>query len=537
MLKKQKQKNSKMKPAEWPIKSRYRSIKIRKEREQYVNEKVRKYIKIVRRGLKSEVLKGDEGLNELWNVLQECANLIKIDFSLKHVCIFGHNRIRRELLPKLYIVAADNDFSKKFNCRNLRYDLDKVPRSSKKILSEKKIVISNKEPLLLDGIEGIELDSNKDFIRIFAAPSSSDIRIVTWIVYDNNLWNPLINKSDIESAAVLEIGIRPFYSFILSTLACILANTAKNYMQNMIMGFRHETTQYSLGLNLLRDIYLSDMHKFKKLSDQEMILLHRDVEGYLRQLSLLFEQAKILTSKFPDPEKVIISNLNELLLKWNHTYRLDATVKKIHLVINHQPINNESSHLHADPLLLDILLQHIIGNAIKYSYRGTRIQIDCSKLNEKSNGFILLSFKNYGCRMEKGYRPFQLGHRGNNVRHIKGSGVGLFLARQITSAHDGLIKQDVKRISDFNVPLIEQYLNNKTSLINRALLKPLHDSFLELKQSGQYKDIVAHNNESEKYYKATTHELLKSINNPTYEVTLNVRLLCQGGQKDENIIA
>ncbi len=100
----------------------------------------------------------------------------------------------------------------------------------------------------------------------------------------------------------------------------------------------------------------------------------------------------------------------------------------------------EDTELRGDPLLLAILVNNLLENAVKYAPAGS--VIGCSL--EKTNGQVVLKISDAGAGIppsEKGriFRKFyRLGSE--QTRTTKGTGLGLYLCRKIAADHHAHIK-------------------------------------------------------------------------------------------------
>jgi two-component system sensor histidine kinase KdpD len=110
---------------------------------------------------------------------------------------------------------------------------------------------------------------------------------------------------------------------------------------------------------------------------------------------------------------------------------LDGTPTEIHVADGISPIS-------ADPDLASLALRQLIGNAIKYSPPGSRIEIAAVE----TSGMITLTVSDNG----PGIPPteiqaiFERYYRGARVQHsVAGRGMGLSIARDIIAAHGGRI--------------------------------------------------------------------------------------------------
>jgi two-component system sensor histidine kinase KdpD len=130
---------------------------------------------------------------------------------------------------------------------------------------------------------------------------------------------------------------------------------------------------------------------------------------------------------------------------------LDGTPTEFHVSEGISPIS-------ADPDLASLALRQLIGNAIKYSPPGSRIEIAAVE----TSGMITVTVSDNG----PGIPPteiqaiFERYYRGARVQHsVAGTGMGLSIARDIIAAHGGRIWAENKpgkgaRFS-FTLPIAE----------------------------------------------------------------------------------
>jgi two-component system sensor histidine kinase KdpD len=86
-----------------------------------------------------------------------------------------------------------------------------------------------------------------------------------------------------------------------------------------------------------------------------------------------------------------------------------------------------------DAELIQMALAHLLHNALKYSPRNSAISISARTEGEK----VIIKVRDHGPGIseEEQNNIFEKFYRGKNERHLKGTGMGLSIAREIVRAH------------------------------------------------------------------------------------------------------
>lgn len=100
----------------------------------------------------------------------------------------------------------------------------------------------------------------------------------------------------------------------------------------------------------------------------------------------------------------------------------------------------DAVYLKGDSLLIELAINNLVENAIKYSPKQTTITIELAQ--EKQNAVILIKDEGQGISDIEKRRVFDKFYRtGNeNTRKTKGTGLGLYLTLHIIKDHKGSIK-------------------------------------------------------------------------------------------------
>ena len=86
-----------------------------------------------------------------------------------------------------------------------------------------------------------------------------------------------------------------------------------------------------------------------------------------------------------------------------------------------------------DAALVEMVIAHLIDNALKYSPRRTPISIGARMSDGRAT--IYVADRGAGISEDEQSRIFDKFYRGTNEQHPKGTGMGLAIAREIMHAH------------------------------------------------------------------------------------------------------
>jgi K+-sensing histidine kinase KdpD len=128
----------------------------------------------------------------------------------------------------------------------------------------------------------------------------------------------------------------------------------------------------------------------------------------------------------------------------------DLVKSSLHDYMNRYPDRHwnisiaEETELKGDPLLLQLLVNNLIENAVKYS--SPKSEISCSLYEE--NGFVVLSISDEGPGIphSEKRKVFQKFYRigSEQTRSAKGTGLGLYICKKIADDHRAVIKIEDK---------------------------------------------------------------------------------------------
>lgn len=181
---------------------------------------------------------------------------------------------------------------------------------------------------------------------------------------------------------------------------------------------------------LTRDDLPPDM-KAKKLEDFGLIA--RLLINRLHQFRFAFAGLHEYRVKLSDV------NLYDVCMPITHLWYHEATRKGIRFLYDRL----RGTRLRTDEELVQFLLFNLISNAIKYSHRGSEVEVFAE---ERGADRIALGVANQGIEIAEDERDriFQVGYRGEAARRAdaRGMGIGLSVCRQIAGVLGGSISFD-----------------------------------------------------------------------------------------------
>jgi two-component system NarL family sensor kinase len=123
-----------------------------------------------------------------------------------------------------------------------------------------------------------------------------------------------------------------------------------------------------------------------------------------------------------------------------------AASRRVHLSLHHGSSDfRQSLWVKGDTLQLQRVIANLLTNAINHSPRGERVAIILEP--GSSHQTVQVTDQGAGIKPDELPRLFERFYQGESDRQAKGSGLGLYLSRQIIEAHGGTIWAENRRPS------------------------------------------------------------------------------------------
>ncbi|MGF1569682.1 MAG: sensor histidine kinase [Nodosilinea sp.] len=115
-----------------------------------------------------------------------------------------------------------------------------------------------------------------------------------------------------------------------------------------------------------------------------------------------------------------------------------ASSRQVHIALSHDGSEFRRAYwVRADPLQLHRVFINLIANAVNHSPRGARVEVVLAIRHASYR--VQVRDEGQGIRPDEIPRLFERFYQGGGEHQTKGTGLGLYLSRQIVEAHSGRI--------------------------------------------------------------------------------------------------
>lgn len=178
------------------------------------------------------------------------------------------------------------------------------------------------------------------------------------------------------------------------------------------------------------------------------------IVGETQRLSRLVEDILSLSQMEAGAARLKMDDVNtaRLVRQVVEDMQAQADEKRLELVLNMTP---KVPTIRGDKERLAVVLTNIVGNAIKYTPEGGKVEVNCTQ--ENSRLMITVADTGLGISAEEQEKVFEKFYRSTDERiaGLPGTGLGLALALEIVRTHGGTITLDseIGKGSKFTVVL------------------------------------------------------------------------------------
>ena len=231
------------------------------------------------------------------------------------------------------------------------------------------------------------------------------------------------------------------YSGIKHRVFILVVNIFTFFLLCMVFLYIHTSKVHNI-MNKNLDLFLKDaMHEIRTPIGVIQINLEflestlkptmalKRAQGGLRNITSVYESIEYFIKNEKITYKKKLVNVSALLETRVEFFHILADIKNLEVISNMQ----DNIILHVNDEEVQRLIDNNLSNAIKYSKKDTKIEINLYK-NPTS---VVLSFTNYGDQIKDTNKIFQRYYRGDNIRG--GFGLGLNMVEHICSVYGIII--------------------------------------------------------------------------------------------------
>lgn len=253
-----------------------------------------------------------------------------------------------------------------------------------------------------------------------------------------------------------------YFIFIYLAKQITITRLYDSFIANITHELKSPLASIQLYLETLRNrkVPLEKQHEFFELMTKDSHRLQNLINSIL-DISAIEQKKRIYNYRVSDAEEVV----KELVTIAREQFKLSEAA----LVLS----GSAPCQCVVDRAALKIVFDNLIDNAIKYSTNSLQLTVKISCTAKK----IILEFIDHGIgipakNQKKIFQKFYRVH-GRGIPNIKGTGLGLYMVREIVKSHGGKISvysEGENKGSTFRIEL-PVYPFAKKRFVNRLLQK------------------------------------------------------------------
>jgi len=247
-------------------------------------------------------------------------------------------------------------------------------------------------------------------------------------------------------------GFSMYFYLLYNVLGGLILFSILQYRARLI--FKNEIIQ----TNKLRDEFKLERAR-REEQNKLMSMLSHEIKTPLSILRLVLD-LKVSGTDLEGYANRAVNNINSVVDKFIQLDEYDSNILKIHksnfnfvdllnsvISDTHSDasfqVNGISSlKIYSDIQILRIILSNLISNALKYSPEKSEIVLSFNLMSDTVNHLLSFSIQNQIGDVEPPYveRVFEKYYRSPSATKVSGTGLGLFLTRELVMALNGDIK-------------------------------------------------------------------------------------------------
>lgn len=196
----------------------------------------------------------------------------------------------------------------------------------------------------------------------------------------------------------------------------------------------HDLRNPVTGISLLLQSYLSNSAENVVLDKSTVEIMLASCARQLQLIDSLVEMQKLEANNYPlNLQSISLYSLTKSIVKTWFPMLSSSQAVLNNLILSELP------YIHIDPEQLSRVFENLIGNALKYNSPGITLTLDAEVDAKTSMLLVTVADNGVGIPKTECDKLFDLYVRGKDAKNRTGSGLGLYICRQIVSAHGGQI--------------------------------------------------------------------------------------------------